>query len=275
MNQSETEAEENPVDASGEIDSEAIETIMPAMIVDGDRQEEMTLLSVVEKPDSYWITWGVPFAGDPDIQVNGHLYLMPYNPVLYDANGVELPELNQTLRNELWDYTDSVLRQLPEEDQLKYFGSSVTFAVPKTGVDFPVYLKLNVLERSFPEKESYAEIKFNGTHVQNTDEPVMINQEINIGSVAFTLDSIERGEFGEYSFNFNGEESSVVQCKVEVLGLSPIMSGEGTLYPGDLFNFFESLLFSSAPVGQRTLRISEPAVLGDMISFIGTWSPDN
>ena len=33
---------------------------MPAIIVDGDRQEEMVVLAVVEKPDSYWVTWAYP-----------------------------------------------------------------------------------------------------------------------------------------------------------------------------------------------------------------------
>ena len=267
--------DENAPDASEDSIPDEIEGSMPALIVDGDRQEEMIVLSVVEKPDSYWITWAFPFAHDSDIQVNGHLYLIPFNPILFDANGEELPKPDQALQNELRAFTDSIVRQLPEEKKLDYFGTSNTFAIPKSGIQFPVYLKLNVFERSFPEKESYAEITFNGTHVLHADGPMEINQEINIGSVSFTLVSIEMNEFGGYSFNFNGEEHRVVQCKVEIPGLSPNLSGDGNLYPGDLFNYFNVLVFPSAPTGQRTLRISEPAVLGDLISFIGIWSPEN
>ena len=68
---------------------------MPVMIVDGDRQEEMVLLSVVEKADIYCVTWAYPDQFDSHIQVNGQLYVVPFNPVLYDANGTQLPDPDQ------------------------------------------------------------------------------------------------------------------------------------------------------------------------------------
>lgn len=86
---------------------------MPAMIVDGDRQEEMVLLGVVEKPEAYWVTWAFPNQIDAGIQSNGYLYVVPFNPVLYDANGTQLPEpADQETQNELWEYEGSLRDQL-------------------------------------------------------------------------------------------------------------------------------------------------------------------
>jgi len=33
-------------------------------------------------------------------------------------------------------------------------------------------------------------------------------------------------------------------------------------------------MYSQIPAGKQTVRISQPAVLGDLISFIGSWSPE-
>ncbi len=126
---------------------------MPAEIMDGDRREEMIVLGVVEKMDSYWVTWAYPDQRDDDIQINGQLYVTPFNPVLYDANGVELPEPDHETRLELWNYEDSLRNQLSDQDRLKYVSTMHTFVVPKSGIAFPVYARQDVYERSFPEKE--------------------------------------------------------------------------------------------------------------------------
>ena len=251
------------------------ENDMPATIVDGDRQEEMSVLGVAEKEDSYWVTWASPMPRDPDIQVNGFLRMMPFNAVLYDANGVEQPPADLELQNELWDFQESLLDQLPDEDQLKYVGTAHTFAVPKTGFAFPAYLKLNVLERSFPEKEQFAEIQFDGTAVQNSDDPVPVNQKVQIGDIVFELVSIEKGEYGGYTFNFDGAQGEVIDCRVELVGHPTDTSGQSSLVANDPFHFHQSLIYFSPPTGDLTVRIDLPAVLGDMISLIGTWSPNN
>ena len=85
---------------------------MPAMIVDGDRQEEMVVLAVIEKPDSYWVTWAFPSKSDDGIQRNGDLYEQAFNPVLYDANGTQLPEPNHETQLQLWQYEESLFNQL-------------------------------------------------------------------------------------------------------------------------------------------------------------------
>jgi hypothetical protein len=270
-----TETESAAFEVSPQPDVVDEATTMPAMIVDGDRQEEMTVLGMLENPDSYWVTWAYPDKYDNGIQVNGYLYLKPFNPVFYDANGIELPSPNHELQVQIWEYEDSLRNQLSDENQLKYAGSMVTFAIPKSGVAFPAYVKLNVFERSFPEKEAYAEITFDGSLVQNTNEPVEIKQEIQIGSVKFELASIEISDYGGYAFNFNGAEGRVVQCEVELPGYPSGMSGSVSFNPDDPFNFSQSLMFSSIPAGQLTLRVSQPAILEDLISFIGSWAPDN
>lgn len=269
----ETEAVTTEVFTQSNVDDTA--AAMPEMIVDGDRQEKMTVLSVVEKPDSYWVAWAYPNAFDTDIQINGHLYLRPFNPVLYDTNGVELPLPDKDMQIKLWEFEDSLRRQLSNEDQMKYIGSIHTFVVPKSGVFFPVYAKANVFKRSFPEKEHYAEIEFDGSLVQNSDEPIEINQEIQIGSTKFELESIEKSAYGGYTFHFNGSESRVVQCQVELLGYQTNISGSGNFVPEDLFGFSQSVVLSSVPTGRLIVRVSQPAVLEDLISFIGSWSPDN
>lgn len=251
------------------------ENDMAAMFVDGERQEEMTLLGVADKRDSYWVTWAYPMPRDPDIQVNGFLLMIPFNPVLYDANGVEFPPADMELRNELWNYQDSLLNQLPDEDPLQYAGLVHTFAIPKTGFTFPAYIKLNALERSFPEKELFAEIQFDGTTVQNSDGPMPIHQEVQIGDVEFELVSIEKGEYGGYTFNFNGAEGEVIDCRVELIGHPTNISGQSSLVVDDPFHFYQSLIYSSPPTGDLTVRIDLPVVLGDQITLIGAWSPNN
>jgi hypothetical protein len=247
---------------------------MPGMIVDGDRQEEMVVLGVVEKSDSYWVTWAYPFQIDDNIQVNGQLYVSPFNPVLYDANGVELPAPDHETQLELWEYEESLSNQLSDQDRLKYVGSMVTFAVPKSDIVFPVYARQNVYERSFPEKEAYAEIEFDGSKVQTTDGPIEINQEIQIGSIKFELKAIEKDPRGGYSFLFDGADGRVVQCLVELVGHPTDMSGSGSPNPADPFHFFQAIMYRQIPTGKLTVRVSQPAVLGDLISFIGSWSPE-
>jgi hypothetical protein len=245
---------------------------MPAMIVDGDRQEEMVVLSVVEKPESYWVTWAYPDKFDYDIQINGQLYVVPFNPVLYDANGTVLPEPNHETQVELWKYEESLGNQLSDQDKLKYSGSMHTCVVPKSGVVFPVYAKQNVYERSFPEKGAYAEIEFDGIKVQTSDKPVEINQEIQIGSIKFKLVSIGKSQYGGYTFNFDGTEGKVVQCLVGLVGHTTIMGGNSSFNLDDPFHFYEAELYGQIPTGKLTVRVSQPAVLGNLVSFIGSWT---
>lgn len=250
---------------------------MPAMIVDGDRQEDMVVLSVVEQPETYWITWAYPDRFDHDIQRNGRLYEDPFNSILYDANGVELPAPDLDTQNKLWDYEDSLRKQLSDQDQEIYYNHTMhTFVVPKSGIAFPVYAKRNVYERSFPEKQAYAEIEFDGSLVQISDQPVEINQEIHLGSVKFKLEAIGKNQFGGYSFHFDGTDDRVVQCLVDVVGYPTNMSG-GSAFSmlEDPYHFYQARMYSQIPTGKLTVRVSQPAVLGDLISFIGSWSPEN
>jgi hypothetical protein len=269
---------ENPVPTTTEptappkVETEA--PIMPAMFVDGDRQEEMVVLSVVEKPDSYWVTWAYPDKFDRDIQVNGQNYVVPFNPVLYDANGTELPEPNQETQLEFWKFEEGLRNQLSDQDDLKYSGTMHTFVVPKSGVVFPVFARQNVYERSFPEKESYAEIEFDGAKIQTSDKPVEINREIQLGSVKFELEAIEKNPYGGYSFIFDGTKGKVIQCLVSLVGHPTDMSGSGSFNPDDPFRFYQAEMYRQIPTGKLTVRISQPAVLGDLISFIGSWSPE-
>ena len=247
---------------------------MPARIVDGDRQEEMVLLSVIEKPDSYWVTWAYPDQFDYGIQSNGHLYVVPFNPVLYDANGMELSVPDHETQIELWQYENSLSNQLPDQDRAKYVGTMHTFVLPKSGVAFPIYAKQNVYARSFPEKEAFAEIEFDGAEVQASDKPVEINQEIQLGSVKFKLKAIEKDQFGGFSFLFDGSEGRVVQCLVELVGYPTNMSGGDSFEPDNPFHFHQSVIYQQLPTGKLTVRVSQPAVLGDLISFVGSWSPE-
>jgi hypothetical protein len=269
---------ENPVPATaqpaGQPGTATEAPAMPAMIVDGDRQEQMVVLGVVEQPESYWITWAYPDKTDNDIQINGQLYVVPFNPVLYDANGTELPGPNQETQLELWKYEEGLRNQLSGQDQMKYSGSMHTFVVPKSGVVFPVYAKQNVYERSFPEKVAYAEIEFDGTKVQTSDKPVEINQEIQLGSVKFKLQAIGKNQFGGYSFFFDGTEGKVVQCLVGLVGHTTDMGGNSSFNPDDPFHFYQAEMYRQIPTGKLTVRVSQPAVLGDLVSFIGAWAPE-
>jgi len=248
---------------------------MPGMLVNGDRQEEMIVLAVVENPESYWVTWAFPSKSDDDIQRNGDLYEQAFNPVLYDANGTQLPEPNHETQLQLEQYEVSLFNQLSGQDQLKYYPHTMyTIVVPKSGVAFPIYAKQNVYERSFPEKEYYADIEFDGTKVQTSDEPVEINQKIQLGSVKFELEAIEKNQFGGYSFLFDGTEGKVVQCQAGLVGYTNNMGGSNSFNPGDPFHFYQAEMYSQIPTGMLTVRVSQPAVLGDLISFIGSWSPE-
>ncbi len=248
--------------------------VIPAMIVNGDRQENMIVFAVVEKPDSYWVTWAYPDKSDYDIQRNGNLYEQLYNPVLYDANGTQLPVPDHETQLVLWEYEDSLRNQLSDQEGLLYDVTLHTFVVPKSGILYPVYARQNVYERSFPEKDAYAEIEFDGSKVQSSDEPVEINQEIQLGSVKFELKAIEKNQFGGYSFLFDGTEGNVVQCQAGLVGYTTNMGGSNSFDPGDPFHFYQAEMYSQIPTGMLTVRVSQPAVLGDLISFIGTWSPE-
>lgn len=243
-------------------------------IVDGDHQEGMVVLGVVEKPDSYWITWAYPDTFDKDVRANNQLYVVPFNPVLYDANGTELPEPGQDIQLELWKYEGSLVNQLSDQDKLKYTGSLHTFVVPKSGVAFPVYAKQDVYERSFPEKKAYADFEFDGSQVQTSDKPVEINQEIQIGSIKFKLVSIGKSQYGGYTFNFDGQESKVITAEVDLVGYDSDLHGSDSFNLNDPYHFSTSVMYTQIPAGKLTVRISYPAVLGDKISFIGSWSPD-
>jgi hypothetical protein len=250
-------------------------SVMPAKIVDGDRQEEMVVLAVVEQAEAYWVTWAYPYQFDEEIQLNGQLYIGPFNPVLYDANGKPLPAPDHETQPKLWDYEESLRSQLSDQEMSEYFISMYTFVVPKSGIAFPVYAKQNVYERSFPEKDAYADVKFDGTKVQTSDQPVQINQEIQLGSVKFNLEAIEKNQFGGYSFLFDGTEGKVVQCQAGLVGYTTNMGGGSSLNPDDPFHFYQAEMYSQIPTGMLTVRVSQPAVLGDLISFIGSWSPEN
>jgi len=151
-----------------------------------------------------------------------------------------------------------------------------TIVVPKSGVAFPIYAKQNVYERSFPEKEAYVDVEFDGSKVQASDEPVEINREIQIGSVKFRLNAIGKNQFGGYSFLFDGTEGNVVQCQAGLVGYTTNMGGGSSFNPDDPdpFHFYQAEMYSQIPTGMLTVRVSQPAVLGDLISFIGSWSPE-
>jgi hypothetical protein len=155
-----------------------------------------------------------------------------------------------------------------------YFISMYTFVIPKSGITFPVYAKQNVYERFFPEKDAYVDIEFDATQVQTSDQPVEINQEIQLGSVKFNLEAIGKNQFGGYSFLFDGTEGKVVQCQVGLVGQTSNMGGGSGFNSDDPFRFYQAEMYSQIPAGKQTVRISQPAVLGDLISFIGSWSPE-
>jgi len=264
---------EVPAQASQETDTNP----MPEMIIDGDRHEEMIVLSVVEKPDSYWVTWAFPISVDPldDVSISGENFVLPGSvEVLYDANGEVIPP-----RDGMWDdFQQDLLRQLPEEDQIKYFplASMRTFAVPKSGVEFPVYMKVNAIERSIPEKEDYADIEFDGSLIQSEDQPVVFDQDLEIGDIKFKLRSIYIDLWGAYGFKFDGSEGNVIECEVEILGYDYTYRGYGlpAISGGRIF-FEQYLMFTPLPSGPLTLRISHPAIIGDTVTFIGSWSPED
>ena len=110
--------------------------------------------------------------------------------------------------------------------------------------------------------------------MQTSDNPVEINQEIQLGSVKFKLEAIEKNQYGGYSFLFNGADGGVVQCVVELAGHPTNMSGGSSFNQGDPFHFYQSVMSRQIPTGMLTVRVSQPAVLGDLISFIGSWSPE-
>jgi hypothetical protein len=269
---------ETPVSATegptGRTNAAPIAPAMPAMIVNGDRQGEMVVLGVVEKPDAYWVTWAYPFRNDEAIQVNGHLYVSPFNPVLYDANGVELPQPDHETRLELWGFEEGLRNQLSGQDRLKYGMTMSTFAVPKSGIAFPVYARQNVYERSFPEKETYTDIEFDGAEVQTSDGPIEINRDIQLGPVKFELKAIEKDSRGGYTFLFDGTTGKVIECRVNLVGYPTNMSGGSGFDPDAPFHFRQSVMYQQIPTGKLTVRVSQPAVLGDLISFIGSWSPE-
>ncbi len=249
--------------------------VMPAKIVDGDRMGEMDLIGIVEKPDSIWVAWAFPWEMDYEIRSNGYLYLVPFGPVFYDANGKEFPELDHDTALQLWDFTSSLSDQMSEEDRMRYSPSMPVLVLPKSGVDYPVYAKQNVYTRSFPEKVAFADVEFDGSALLASDQPLEVNQAIQIGSVKFRLKSIVKSEFGGYAFNFDGSEGKVVQSDVEVLGHPSNMSGSTSFQLDKPFEFTQSVLYQQQiPSGKLTVRVSQPAVLGDKISFIGSWSPE-
>jgi hypothetical protein len=242
---------------------------MPAVIVDGDHQDTMTVLSVIEKQDSYWVTWGFTGKYDKDVHRNGQLYEMTFNPVLYDANGKEFPEPSQETRQEIWKYEEGLLRQLPNNDTFP-----ITFQIPKTRVAFPIYVKQNVFERSFPEKETYADIEFDGSQVLTADQPLVVDKNVQIGSVHFKLVSIGKSQYGGYTFNFDGQDSKVITAEARLVGHESNFHGSVSFNPNDPYHFAISEMYPQIPTGIQTVRVSYPVVLGDKISFIGTWMPD-
>lgn len=273
---------EYPTEAPAQASQETEIIPMPEMIIDGYRQEEMTLLSVVEKPDSYWVTWAFPLSIEPgldDVSIAGLNFIMPGSVELYDANGEIIPPGASPGIEEIHDFEQDLLRRLPEEDQIKYFATMRTFAVPKSGVEFPVYIKVNIIERSIPEKEDFVDVAFDGSLIQSEDQPVVFDQDLEIGDIKFTLKSIYINMWGAYGFKFDGSEGNVIECEVEILGydhgriikgyIGPAISGERI--------FFEQSLggFTTLPTGPLTVRISHPAIMGDTVTFIGSWMPEN
>lgn len=253
----------------------AVFTKTPENNLTGVRKESMTLLSIVEQPNETWLTFGYPNLFDEEIQQNGQLYLAPFNPTLYDGNGRELPAADLQTQQELWAYEDSLMNRLSDTEAFRYDGSLRSFIVPISGVDYPVYIRQDVFERSFPEKQAYDEVQFDGTMVQNSADPVMIRRGITMGAVKLTMNSIGKDPQGGYVFSFDGTDGRVVQCKVELVDHPTDMTGNSSFNPESPFSFDQTLLYSQTPNGPLTVRISLPAVLGDRISFIGTWVPEN
>ena len=254
--------------------SQASTPTLPVGIVDGDRQEDMSLLSVVEKPDSYWVTWCFPMKYDMNVQINGQLYEIPFNAVLYDANGKELPEPSREAQLEIWKYEDGLREQLSSTDRLNCSSNLHTFEISKSGVAFPVYARQNVYERSFPEKQAFADIEFDGSQVLASDQPIKVDKAIQIGSVKFKLVSIGKNQYGGYTFNFDGQDGQVITAEIGLVGYDSNFHGTVSFNSNDPYHFTLSEMYPQIPTGSLTVRVSRPAVLGDLISFIGSWSPD-
>ena len=82
--------------------------------------------------------------------------------------------------------------------------------------------------------------------------------------------------WGSYAFKFDGSEGKVIECEVEILGYDPAYHGYG--YPaisGDRVFFEQYLNFTPLPSGPLTLRISHPAIVGETVTYIGSWSPQD
>jgi hypothetical protein len=267
-----------PIEFPAQASQETETNPMPEMIIDGDRHEEMVVLSVVEKPDSYWVTWAFHVSRDPfdDVSISGeNIILPPSEGILYDSKGEIIPPRG----GGMWaDFQQDLLRQLPEEDQAKYYilASVKTFAVPKSGVEFPVYMKVNAIERSIPEKENYVDIEFDGSLIQSEDQPVVFDQDLEIGDIKFKLRSIYIDMWGAYAFKFDGSEGNVIECELEILGHDRTYGGYfGAAISGERIFFEQSLMFTPLPSGPLTVRISHPAVKGDTVTYIGSWSPED
>ncbi len=244
--------------------------------IGGKALQEMTLFSVLEKPDSYWVSFYYNHETFEGVNHNGMLTLEKGMPLVYEANGKALPEPSWDLYMEMVELSNDLntqfFKQNPNSAVSPWF---VTMPVPKTGVDYPVSIAQTVLTREFPELDAYADLEFN-TALLKEDEPLVLNQEITIGKTKLLLVSIELADMGPggYRFNFDGSASKVNQVEVEILNhpTNIGLSGYGTVE--DPFRFSTGGLYFNTPKGKLTLRISLPAVITGEKVYIGHWMPE-
>ena len=82
--------------------------------------------------------------------------------------------------------------------------------------------------------------------------------------------------FGWSAFKFDGSEENIFECEVEILGYDHTVIGYyGPGVSIERIPFEQSLMFKPLPSGPLTVRISHPAIMGDTVTHIGSWSSED
>ena len=182
-------------------------------------------------------------------------------PVMTDANGSNVPYSISTDVD-------------PGGNDIFNGGYGFAYQFDAIGVSFPITLTFNGVIISKSDPAASVEVPFDFGETFTPGQEWQPDLQFDLAGHTLRLVTIYAGSNGGYSFHFE-VDPYVYGVGVEIKGVSANGGGGGG--GGGLTDgkFSTSLSYAQPPVGEQVLVFSNLSVIGDPLTWQGTWSPES
>ncbi|MFZ3071135.1 MAG: hypothetical protein WA110_08455 [Anaerolineaceae bacterium] len=220
------------------------------------------ILNVIDKPGEYIVTWGIP-ADDWRV---AYLYT---SCEMVDASGKVFEACS--FDEETGEIVNEVMQQYDLENN--HHALVNTVRIPKDSISFPVSFNIAGVEIHNVEDGNQVDFEFDAGPNPKLGDKWEVNQNLTLGSVSFTLESVEVHEFGGYKFNIDGGDS-LWNIQVDPIDIWTNFHGGSQPDISEDMHFYTAFFKNPLPTGKITVRFLDPQVIAQDFNFTGSWSPE-